>query len=149
MNDTLSPQKVLSQLEDQKCNELMLRLAALNSRRDILVREFEEADIHLTDVRKQRELLSQDTTTALQLSTLEAVRREELDKKNRLMVELEMIPAEEKELRADILVCMNKSKAYTKLLKNEEKLQQKHASHVEQRFIDDLMAHRRIREDQV
>jgi hypothetical protein len=80
---------------------------------------------------------------------LEAVRREELDKKNRLMVELEMISPEEKELRADILVCMNKSKAYTKLLKNEEKLQQKHASHVEQRFIDDLMAHRRIREDRV
>jgi multidrug resistance efflux pump len=147
MSNTLQPQKVLSQLEDHKCDELTLRLAALNSRRDMLNREVEVVDMQLADIKKQRELLSQDTTTALQFSTLEAVRREELGRKKILLAELETIPAEEQSIRADIFVCMNKSKAYTKLMENEEKLQQKHISNVEQQSIDDLMAHRRTRKE--
>ncbi len=147
MSNTLQPQKVLSQLEDYKCDELTLRLASLNSRRDILNREVEVVDMQLADIKKERELLSRDTTTALHLSTLEAVRREELGRKKKLVAELEAIPAEEKSIRADIFVCMNKSKAYTKLMENEEKLQQKHISHVEQQSIDDLMAHRRTRKE--
>lgn len=147
MSNTLQPQKVLSQLEDHKCDELTRRLAALNSRRDMLNREVKTVDMQLADIRKQRELLSQDTTTALHLSTLEAVRREELGRKKALLVELEAIPAEEKSVRADIFVSMNKSKAYTKLMVNEEKLQQKHVSRVEQQSIDDLMAHRRTRKE--
>lgn len=147
MSNTLQPQKVLSQLEDHKCDELTLRLAALNSRRDMLNREVEAVDMQLADIRKQRELLSQDTTTALHLSTLEAVRREEMGRKKKLMAELEAVSVEEKAIKTDIFICMNKSKAYTKLMENEEKLQQKHVSHVEQQSIDDLMAHRRTREE--
>jgi hypothetical protein len=147
MSNTLQPQKVLSQLEDHKCDKLTLRLAALNSRRDMLNREVEAADMQLADIRKQRELLSQDTTTALHLSTLEAVRREERGRKKKLMAELEAVSVEEKAIKTDIFICMNKSKAYTKLMENEEKLQQKHVSHVEQQSIDDLMAHRRTREE--
>lgn len=145
MSKTLQPQKVLSQLEDHKCDELTVRLADLNSRRDMLNREIEVVDKQLEDIKKQRELLSQDTTTALHLSTLEAVRREERGRKKMLLAELEAMPAEEQAIRADMFVCMNKSKAYTKLMENEEKLQQKHVSNVEQQSIDDLMAHRRTR----
>jgi hypothetical protein len=147
MSNTLKPQKVLSQLEDHKCNDLTLRLAALNSRRDLLNREVEVVDMRMADIRIQRELLSQDTTTALHISTLEAVRREELGRKKKLLAELESIPAEEKSIKTDIFICMNKSKAYTKLMENEEKLLQKHVSHVEQQSIDDLMAHRRTRKE--
>ncbi len=145
MSKTLQPQKVLSQLEDHKCDELTVRLADLNSRRDMLNREIEVVDKQLEDIKKQRELLSQDTTTALHLSTLEAVRREERGRKKMLLAELEAMPAEEQAIRADMFVCMNKSKAYTKLMENEEKLQQKYVSNVEQQSIDDLMAHRRTR----
>ena len=147
MSRTLQPQKVLSQLEDHKCDELTLRLAALNNRRDMLKQKVEVVDIQLADIKKQQELLSQDTTTALHLSTLEAVRREELGRKKVLLAELETIPAEEQAIRADIFVCMNKSKAFTKLMDNEEKLQQRHISNVEQQSIDDLMAHRRTRKE--
>lgn len=147
MSNTLQPQKVLSQLEDHKCDALTRRLAALNSRHEMLNREVEIVDMQLADIIKQRELLSQDTTTALHLSTLEAVRREEMGRKNKLMAELKAIPAEEKSVRADIFVSMNKSKAYTKLMDNEKKLQQKHVSRVEQQSIDDLMAHRRTRKE--
>ena len=147
MSNTLQPQKVLSQLENHKFDKLTLRLAALNSRRDMLNRELKSADMQLEDISKKREQLSQDMTTALHLSTLEAVRREEMERKKRLMVELKAMPAEEKAIRADIFVCMNKSKAYTKLMENEEKLQEKHISRVEQQSMDDLMAHRRAREE--
>ena len=145
MSKTLQPQKILSQLEDNKCDALTVRLAALNSRRDMLNRALEVVDKQLEDIKKQREQLSQDTTTALHLSTLEAVRREELGRKKMLLAELETIPAEEQTIKAGMFVCMNKSKAYTKLMKNEEKLQQKHVSNVEQQSIDDMMAHRRTR----
>ncbi|ATX78580.1 hypothetical protein Ga0123461_0127 [Mariprofundus aestuarium] len=145
MSNALQPQKVLSQLEDHKCNELTLKLAALHSRRDMLNREIEAVDLQLADIGKQRETSSLNMTTALQLSMLEAVRQEELGRKNRLMAELESLSAEEKAIRVDIFTSMNKSKAYTKLMENEEKLQQKHASRVEQQSIDDLMAHRRTR----
>jgi len=147
MSRTLQPQKVLSQLEDHKRDGLALRLAALNNRRDMLNREVEAVDMQLADIKQQRELLNQDTTTALQFSTLEAVRREEQGRKKTLLAELEAIPAEEQSIRADIFVCANKSKAYTKLMENEEKLQQKHVSHVEQQSVDDLMAHRRTRKE--
>ena len=147
MSRTLQPQKVLSQLEDHKCDELTHRLAALNNRRDMLKQKVEVVDIQLADIKKQQELLSQDTTTALHLSTLEAVRREELGRKKVLLAELGTIPAEEQAIRADIFVCMNKSKAFTKLMDNEEKLQQRHISNVEQQSIDDLMAHRRTRKE--
>ena len=147
MSRALQPQKVLSQLEDHKCNELTLRLAALNNRRDMLKQKIELADMQLADIKKQQELLSQDTTTALHLSTLEAVRRAELGRKKALLAELETIPAEEQAIRADIFVCMNKSKAFTKLMENEEKLQQRHVSNIEQQSIDDLMAHRRTRKE--
>ena len=145
MSKTLQPQKVLSQLEDYKCDELTTRLAALNSRRDLLNREVEVVGKQLEDIKKQRELLSQDTTTAMHLSTLEAVRREELGRKKMLLAELEAMSGEEQAIKAEMFVCMNKSKAYTKLMENEEKLQQKHVSNVEQQSIDDLMAHRRTR----
>lgn len=149
MSNALPPQKVLSQLEDQKCNKLTLRLATLNSRRDTINREIETADMHLEDAIKQREMLSQDTATAFQFSMLESVRQDELDRKNSLMMELDAISVKEKEVRAEIFICMNKSKAYTKLLKNEEKLQQKRTVRVEQQSVDDQMAHRRTRENQV
>jgi len=149
MSRTLQPQKVLSQLEDHKCDELTHRLAALNNRRDMLKQKVEVVDIQLADIKKQQELLSQDTTTALHLSTLEAVRREELERKKVLLAELRTIPAEEQAIKADIFVCMNKSKAFTKLMDNEEKLQQRHISNIEQQSIDDLMAHRRTRKEQV
>lgn len=147
MSRTLQPQKVLSQLEDHKCDELTHKLASLNSRREMLNRELTAVNIQLEDINKQQEMLSQDTTTALQLSTLEAVRREELGRKKALLAELENIPAEEQSIRADMFVCMNKSKAYAKLMENEEKLHQKHVSSVEQQSIDDLMAHRRTRKE--
>ena len=149
MSNTLQPQKVLLQLEDNKSDKLTLRLAALNKKRDFLNREIEAAESQLVNIRSQREKTGQDTTTALHLSTLEAVRQEELGRKKRLLAELENIAVEEKAIRTDMFVCMNKSKAYTKLMENEEKLQQKYISRVEQQSIDDLMAHRRTQEEQI
>ncbi|ATX82915.1 hypothetical protein Ga0123462_2080 [Mariprofundus ferrinatatus] len=146
MSNTLQPQKVLSQLEDQKCSELTLRLADLNRKREMLKHEVEAVDMRLADLGKQRERLIQETTTALELSTLEVVRQEELGRKKMLLAELVAIPVEEKAIRADMFTSMNKSKAYTKLIENEEKAQKKHVAKVEQQSIDDLMAHRRIRE---
>lgn len=143
MSKALPPQKVLSQLEDQKVHGLSLRLAGLAARREAILCEMEEADMHLADVGKQRELSGRDGATALQLSSLEAERRREQERKSRLAQMLETIAAEENELKAEILVCMGKSQAYTRLLEHEEKLQRKHALRVEQQSIDDLMAHRR------
>lgn len=147
MSNVLPPQQVLLQLEDQKGSELSLRLAELAKRRTAMMRAIEQADSRLLEVIRQREMLSRETTTALELSTLEAERQQEQGRKSRLLQELEMITVEENELRVEILTCMSKSRAYTKLLENEKKLQQKHASRVEQQSIDDLMAQRRVRED--
>jgi len=145
MSNALPPEQVLSQIEDQKGNALSLRLATLGSRRDALTQQLEEADLRLTEARQQREQLSRDTMTALHFSMLEAERHEEQGRKNSLIRELETISAEGKELKAKMLVSMSKSKSYLKLLEHEKKLQQKHAARVEQRMIDDLMAHRRMR----
>ena len=149
MSNTLSPQQVLLQLEDQKSDELSVKLAALSKRRAALTGEVEDADARIAEVARQREQLSWEPVTALQLSSLEAERQQEQSRKLRLLQELEMIAVEENELRVEIMVCLSKSRAYTKLLEKEKKLQQKHASRVEQQSIDDLMAHRRIREDQL
>lgn len=148
MSRALPPHQVLSQLEEQKKDELTLKLAALGKRRGELAKAIDETDARLAEVSRSRELLGLETTTALELSALEAERQQEKERKGRLLQELEMLAFAENELRVEILVCMSKSKAYSKLQENETKLQQKHAERAEQRSIDDMMAYRRTNGEQ-
>ena len=145
MSGALPPQKVLAQLEEQKSDELTRRLTALTKQRTALVREMEDAEERLAELRKAKGLISQETTTALELSALEAERQREQGRKGRLAQALEVLRVQENEFRVAILASMSKSKAYTKLLENEKRQQQKHAERAEQQSIDDLLAYRRIK----
>ena len=145
MSNALPPQKVLAQLEEQKSNELTLKLAALNKQRSALAREMEDAEERLAELRQARDLLSQEMTTALELSALEAERQREQGRKGRLAQALELLRVQENELRVEILICMNKSKAYAKLLESEQRQQKRHDERAQQQSIDDMLAYRRAK----
>jgi len=144
MNNTIPPHTVLSKIEDNRCNHLLAELAALKTERGRLTAKLEATVLRYEDINDRRQKNLGHSVKAAEIAVLEAACSEEAARKSEILCQLNILSNKEKQLKAEILACMGKSKAYEQLQKKKETLQKRLTSHADQQAIDDLMARRSI-----
>ncbi|MFQ5355110.1 MAG: hypothetical protein ACE5DY_01250 [Mariprofundaceae bacterium] len=145
MKKTLSPEAILSELENQECDRLQNLLVSLTAKKNLLNNQLSLLKSRLEDITNQRLQYYSHSVKAEKLASLEAERQEEVLRQKKLLTEMEHLLAEEKKLKADLFNCMNKSKAYLKLKNKEIVFTERQASRLEQQSTDDMMANRASR----
>ncbi len=145
MKRTLSPEAILSELENQECDRLQNLLTNLTKKKNLLNNKLSLLKTQLEKIASQRLKCYGHSVKAAELASLETDRQEEVLRQKQLFTEMEHLLAEEKKLKSDLFNCMNKSKAYSKLQKKEIAFTEREISRLEQQSTDDMMANRASR----
>lgn len=137
--------RMLSALENEKCDNLSACLAKLGHERNSLEFDLEAAQSRRREMDAQPRLHIGKSIKGSELAIWERADQELKARMEGISLRLSELRREEKELRASLSSHIGKHHTWETLLDNESKKKKRLTVQSDQRAVDDLIAHRRPR----
>lgn len=144
MSKPITGYAVMAILEDRCCAELVTRLANLEREKALREEELRDLGRSLKQMGKRRLAAGTDVSAAV-LEAMEAERQADLARKRCLEEELANINEQLSILRMRVLGSMRRTRFFHQMGEKQQQEQRKQAERLDQRFLDDLIAHRVMR----